>query len=120
MQRGIRGATTVSDNSKESIKDSLVELINEIQIRNNLKVEDISHVIFTMTGDLDYIYPAKIVREEFLDWKYVPMMCLQELRIGGSLKMCVRVLVVVNTDVEQSEIRHVYLRGAKVLREDLK
>ncbi len=118
-QRGIRGAVTVDGNTVESVRKSVVELITEIENRNDFLPDDISHVIFTQTGDINCIYPAKVLREEFPSWKFVPMMCVQEMNIEPSLKMCLRVLVVINTKLLQNEINHVYLKGAKVLREDL-
>lgn len=119
MQRGIRGAITVDCNSIEAVKTATVELISEIKKRNNYKEEDISYVLFTMTDDLDCVYPAKFAREVFPEWKYVPMMCTQELKIIGSLEKCLRILIVVNTDIAQNEIKHVYLKGAEKLRKDL-
>lgn len=119
-QRGIRGAITVDDNSKESVKAAVIELITEIKKINNLDETSISHAIFTLTKDIDCIYPARIVREEFSAWKYVPMMCMNEMDIENSLKKCLRVLIVINTTLEQNEIKHIYLKGAIKLREDLK
>jgi len=118
-QRGIRGAITVDKNTAEALKSAVIELISEIQNRNKVRAKDISNVIFTLTKDINCVYPAKIVRDEFKDWQYVPMMCVQEMAIEPSLEMCLRVLIVINTDVEQSGIVHVYLKGAKVLRKDL-
>jgi len=118
-QRGIRGAVTALDNTNEAVKDAVIELISEIKKRNSFKEEDISHVIFTMTEDLDCMYPAKAAREQFKEWKYTPMMCMQELKVKNSLKKCIRVLIVINTELEQNEIKHVYLRDAEKLREDL-
>ncbi len=119
MQRGIRGAITIDTNSIEAVKQATIELISEIKKRNNFKEEDISYVLFTMTDDLDCVYPAKFAREEFIEWKSVPMMCTQELKIIGSLEKCLRILIVVNTDLAQNEIKHVYLKGAVKLRKDL-
>ena len=119
LQRGLRGAITVEENTFEAIKNAVIELITEMKTQNRYKEEDISHVIFTMTDDLDCVYPAKIAREEFKEWKYVPMMCNQELKIKNSLEKCLRILIILNTNLAQTDIKHVYLRGAKKLREDL-
>ncbi len=118
-QRGIRGAITVDNNSVNSLEHAVVELITEIQSRNNFKVNDISHVIFTLTDDINCVYPAKIARDNFPDWKYVPMMCMPEMKIIPSLNKCLRVLVVINTNIAQQEINHIYLKGASILRKDL-
>ena len=119
-QRGIRGAITVDFNTKEAVEEATIELINEIKRRNNFEDKDISHVIFTLTDDINSIYPAKIAREHFLSWKYVPMVCFNELKIENSLKKCLRILITINTNLEQTQINHVYLKGAEKLREDLK
>lgn len=119
-QRGIRGAITVDNNSIESLKESVIELISEIKSRNNYDEKDISHVIFTLTPDINCIYPAKIAREEFDGWDRVPMMCFPEMNIENSLKKCLRILIVINTNLAQNDIKHVYLKGAANLRKDIK
>ena len=85
-QRGIRGAITVDSNSIEEIKNATIELISELKKQNKYKDADISNVIFTMTQDLDAAYPAKFAREKFMEWQYIPMMCVQELDIENSLQ----------------------------------
>ena len=119
-QRGIRGAITVDKDDINSVKEAVITLINEIKKKNNFTPDDISNVIFTFTDDIKCAYPAKYAREEFPEWKYVPMMCVQEMKVINSLKMCLRVLIVINTNLAQNEIKHVYLKGAERLREDLK
>nr|MCH9737533.1 chorismate mutase [Actinomycetes bacterium] len=49
----------------------------------------------------------------------VPLMCAQEMNIDGALERVVRILAQVETDSSRSDITHVYLRGAEVLRADL-
>ena len=120
FQRGIRGAITVDADNSDSVKQAVFELISEIIKKNNFSSKDISHVIFTMTDDLKCVYPAKFAREIFEGWQFVPMMCNQELKILNSLEKCLRILIVINTELAQNEIKHVYLKGAKKLREDLK
>ena len=119
-QRGIRGAITIENDTIADVKDAVITLISEIQKANNYKNEDISHVIFTLTRDIKCVYPAKIAREEFTDWKYVPMVCFNEMDIENSLQKCLRILIVINTELAQKDIKHVYLKGAGKLREDLK
>ncbi len=120
QQRGIRGAITIDENTVEAVKEATIELISEIKKRNHYDEKDISNVIFTLTDDINCVYPAKIAREEFNEWKYVPMMCFNELKIENSLKKCLRILITINTDLAQDEIKHVYLKGAADLRKDLK
>lgn len=119
LQRAIRGAITVEENTIEAVKSAVIELITEIKKRNSYKEEDISHVIFTMTRDLDCIYPAKIARDEFQSWQNIPMMCNQELYINNSLEKCLRIIIIVNTNLAQKDMKHVYLKGAEKLRKDL-
>ena len=81
-------------------------------------VQDIAFAIFTLTKDLNAAFPAKFARLN-CGFDMVPMMCYQELDVPNSIRMCLRVLFVVNTDKNQNEIKHVYLKGAKSLRTDL-
>ena len=119
MTRAIRGAITVKKNTQEAIKKSTVELLKTMLEENEIETSQISHAIFTMTKDLNAAYPAKFARTE-LDFSNVPMMCYQELDIENSLAMCLRIMLVVNCEKKQSEIKHVYLKGAEILRPDLK
>lgn len=118
FSRGIRGAITVENDTVEEIGQATVEMFSKIIELNDVKIEDISHIIFTMTKDLKTAFPARFMRANF-DVSYVPMMCMNELNIVPSLTKCIRVLVVVNTEKTQQEIKHVYLKGAKVLRPDI-
>lgn len=115
--RAIRGAITLEENTKDAIKQATIELLSEIIKQNSIKTEDISHVIFTLTKDLDADFPAKFARTE-MGFDYVPMICAHEINPPGSLPMCFRILMVINSNLSQKEIRHVYLRGARKLRPD--
>ena len=118
MLRGIRGAITVENDTLQEIKEATVEMVTQILEKNSVDPKDIACVNFTMTSDLKCAYPAKFAREidGFSD---VPLLCYQELDIQNSLRKCIRVLVLINTENSQKEINHIYLRGAKVLRPDL-
>ena len=116
--RGIRGANTARDNRSEEIISSTKELLLAILDANPLlESKDVASVLFTVTEDLQAEYPAKAARE--LGWKDVPLMCAREINVPAGLEKCIRVLVMWNTELEQSEINHVYLHGAKKLRPDL-
>ncbi len=119
LQRGIRGAITADENTPECIEKAVVELIEEITFRNGINPKDIVSAVFSMTKDLDCVYPAKFAREHFKQWQYVPMMCFSELDIKGALQKCIRLLITVNTQVSQEDIKHVYLKGAQILRKDI-
>ncbi len=119
LSRGIRGAITLSANTKEEIQSATVELLNEIIEKNEIKTEDISFAIFTLTSDLNADFPAKYARLN-CGFNLVPMMCYQELDVENSLRMCLRILLTVNTNKSQNEIKHIYLKGASALRGGLK
>ncbi len=116
--RGIRGAITIAENTPEEVKSATIELLNLLIQKNGIETEDISHVIFTVTTDIDAAFPALYARKNF-GWDDVAMICTNEIPVQGSLKMCIRVLIVVNTTLKQSEIKHIYLKGAERLRPDL-
>lgn len=116
--RGIRGATTVNADEKDEILAATRELLEAILASNpDLKTGDIASVIFTVTEDLASAFPAQAARD--LSWTLVPMMCAREIPVPGSLSRVIRVLIHWNTDLTQSEIKHVYLREAVKLRPDL-
>ena len=115
--RGIRGAITVERNEAAEIAAATRELIETIIKENSLDTEDIASAIFTVTSDLNAGFPATAVRE--MGWRYIPLLCANEINVPGSLGRCIRVLIHVNTAKSQKEIKHVYLKGAAVLREDL-
>lgn len=112
--KGIRGAITVDNNTYEDIKASTLELLNEMIAQNNIQIEKISHAIFTLTKDLDKVFPAKFARID-LGWDNVGMMCFNEADIDGAIEKCIRVLIVLNCD-NDFEPKFVYLKGAKNLR----
>lgn len=117
--RGIRGAITLEANTKEEIKAATIDLLNELMKTNEIKTQDISFAIFTLTKDLNADFPAKYARLH-CNFENVPMMCYNELDVEDSLNMCLRILLNVNTTKAQDEIKHIYLKGAKKLRKDLK
>ena len=117
--RGVRGAITLNANTKEEIKSATVELLNEMLLKNEIETKDISFAIFTLTSDLNADFPAKYARID-CGFNLVPMMCYQELDVPNSLRMCLRILLNVKSDKPQNEIKHIYLKGATVLRGDLK
>jgi len=116
--RGVRGAITVENNTYEEIEEATIELLTTILDENDFDIDDISHVIFTLTHDLNACFPAKAARIH-LGWNDVPMICTQEIPVPGSVEKCIRVLIVINTKLKKSDIKHVYLGKAKLLRPDL-
>ncbi len=116
MIRGIRGAIIVKKNSPKEILDATGRLLEEIVKSNDVSIEDIASVIFTVTHDLNAVFPAEAARK--IGWKHVPLLCAKEIDVPKSLKKCVRVLMLVNSAKRQQDVKHIYLEGAKVLRED--
>ena len=112
--RGIRGATTVDHNNQAEILAATAELLLLMMSKNGLLVEDIASVIFTVTEDLDAVFPAQAARQ--IGWNEVALMCMREIPVPDSLGKCIRVLLHVNTTRSASEIQHVYLREAVSLR----
>ena len=116
LTRGVRGATTVEANTVEAILEATKELLAAILKANDLDVEYVASAFFTMTPDLNAEFPAIAARE--MGWTDVALLCGHEMNKPGSLPMCLRILLHVNTDKAASDIKHVYLRGARVLRPD--
>ena len=114
ITKGIRGAITVEDNTYEAIRSATLELLNNMIEINRITTDKISHVIFTLTQDLDAEFPAKFARID-LGWNDVAMMCFNELNAKNSLKQCLRVLIVLNCD-DDFKPQFVYLKNAANLR----
>ena len=112
--RGLRGATQISENSIQAMEEAVVELVREIESRNQVGPKDIVWAIFTVTHDVDADFPARGAR--VAGWMDVPMICSREIPVQGSMPRVIRVLLHVNGDGPQN---HVYLRGAQALRPDL-
>ncbi|MBI2764638.1 MAG: chorismate mutase [Chloroflexi bacterium] len=115
--RGIRGATTVSKNSKDDIIDAARELLTTMVEANDIDPEDVASAWFTTTIDLNAEFPAVAARQ--MGWTFVPLMCGHEMGVPGSLPLCLRILLHVNTEKGIHDVHHVYLRGARALRPDL-
>jgi len=112
--RGIRGATTVDNNDCEEILVATTELLRLMVHENNVLVEDIASASFTLTDDLDAVFPAQAARQ--IGWNEVPLICMREIPVPNSLSKCIRVLLLVNTIRSASEIQHIYIRKAVSLR----
>jgi chorismate mutase len=115
--RGIRGATTVAENSREEILAATRQLLALMVRRNGIDRKDVASAIFSTTPDLNAEFPALAARQ--LGWLDVPLLCCHEISVPGSLGNCIRVLVHWNTDRPQADIQHIYIRDAVKLRPDL-
>jgi len=115
--RGIRGATTATENSAAAICEATDELLRAVMERNNVDIAEIASAFFSTTSDLTAEFPAYAARG--LGWLTVPLLCGHEMNVPGALPGCIRVLIHLNTDLPQSAMRHAYLREAVTLRRDL-
>jgi chorismate mutase len=119
--RGIRGATTAHRNTAEAIVEATTELLTELVGSNEVRREDVCFAYFTTTLDLDAEFPALAARQ--LGWIGVPLLCGNDMVVRGpnprSVPMCIRILLLYNTDRAQSEMKSAYLRGAQAIRADL-
>lgn len=112
--RGIRGATTIQENSREEILKETKNLLTEMVRANEINQEDIGSVIFTTSTDVNAEYPAVAARR--LGWYDQALLCGHEMDVPGGLEKCIRVLIHWNTTKAAGEINHVYINGAEVLR----
>ncbi|MDA8217242.1 MAG: chorismate mutase [Dehalococcoidales bacterium] len=115
--RGIRGATTAVDNTRQHILEATTELLTHVVQANDLQTADIAAAFFTTTPDLDATFPALAAR--LMGWTTVPLMGAQEAAVPGSLSLCIRLLLLVNTEKAQVDVRNVYEKGATSLRESV-
>ncbi|MCU0959700.1 MAG: chorismate mutase [Pirellulaceae bacterium] len=115
--RGVRGATTVEENTRESILRNTRQLLALMIRRNGIAPEDVGSAVFSMTDDLNAEFPALAARQ--LGWLDVPLLCTHEVHVPESLPRCVRILLHWNTDKPQHAITHIYIKDAINLRPDL-
>ena len=118
MIRGFRGATTVTKNEESEMLVETEKLVIQMIEKNNIQPEDVSHVLFSVTDDLNASFPAKVARQ-LPGWTHVPVMCMREIDVPNSLERCIRVMMVAKTNLKQDEINHIFLNEAIKLRPDL-
>lgn len=114
--QGIRGAITVEANEAAEILSATDELLRNMIEANGLAPDDIVSGIFTVTRDLDAAFPARAAED--YGWNIVALLHSTEIPVPGSLPRCIRLLVHAYTARPRDQIRHIYLRGATVLRPD--
>jgi chorismate mutase len=115
--RAIRGAVTVDRDEPEAIYRATHALLSAIVDRNDVRIDDIISVIFTVTPDVTSAFPALGARQ--MGWLDVPLLCTMEIPVPGALGRCIRVLLYVESTRARGDIQHVYLGDAEVLRPDL-
>ncbi|MDP9341514.1 MAG: chorismate mutase [Actinomycetota bacterium] len=115
--RAARGAITVDQDGREAVLSATERLLAEMLERNGLGAADIISIVFTATDDVRSTFPAEAARRMGL--RSVPLLCARELAVDGSLPGCIRVLMHFHTDRAPEDVAHVYLEGARSLRDDL-
>lgn len=115
--RALRGATTVLEDTEKQVTERVHELLRDLLERNGLVLDDVISAIFTATADIVSMFPATAARG--VGFGAVPLLCASEIPVPGSMPRCIRVLLHVTTDRPKADLRHVYLHGAQVLRDDL-
>ena len=115
--RALRGATTVDVDSEEQVGERTRTLVTAMLERNGVGKDQLISILFTATDDIHSMFPATAARR--LGLGDVPLMCARELDIVGAMPRCIRVMVHLETDRARSELHHVYLEGARGLRDDL-
>lgn len=115
--RALRGATTVDADTPEQVSERTCALLAAMLERNGAAHEDLISILFTTTPDVTSMFPATAARAMGLG--DVPLLCASEIDVPGSTPRCIRVMVHLTTDRERGELHHVYLQGARGLRDDL-
>jgi len=113
----LRGATTLEVDDEPHMVERVRALLTEMMARNEVAHGDLVSIIFTATDDIHCGFPALAARRMGLG--DVPLLCARELDVDGGTPRCVRVMMHLNSERGRAEMRHVYLEGARGLRDDL-
>ena len=115
--RALRGATTVDRDEPEHITERVVALLEEMLERNGVHHDDLISMLFTATSDIHSMYPPAAARTIGLG--DVPLIGAMEIDVPTGTKQCIRIMAHLETTKTRAEMRHVYLEGARGLRDDL-
>jgi chorismate mutase len=115
--RALRGATTLDVDTREQVFERVTALLAALFERNGLDHDQLVSVIFTATDDIHSVFPATAAREFGLG--DIPLLCARELDIEDGAQRCIRMLIHLDTERDRHDLHHVYLEGAKQLRDDL-
>lgn len=115
--RGLRGATTVAEDTSEEVMQATAELLRAMMERNGVTRDDLVTIIFTATPDITADFPAAAARS--IGLSDVPLLCACEINVRGAIPRVIRVLMHIYTEKSLSDLRHVYLKDAQPLRTDL-
>lgn len=113
----LRAATTLDIDTPEEVRSRTMTLLETLYERNGLNHDSVISILFTATADITSAPPAAAARSfGLLD---VPLLCASEMPVAGSLALCIRLMLHIESDKPRSDLRHVFLRGATVLRPEL-
>ncbi|MDA8070649.1 MAG: chorismate mutase [Actinomycetota bacterium] len=115
--RALRGATTVDADTVEQVTERTQALLEAMLRRNGVDKEDLISIFLTATEDVVSMFPAAAARAMGLG--DVPLICAREISVVGATPRCVRVMMHLTTERSRAELHHVYLEGARHLRDDL-
>ena len=115
--RALRGATTLDEDTAGQVNDRVRDLVSTMMERNGIDHDDLVSILFTATNDVTSMFPATAARS--LGLGDVPLICASELDIAGAMPRCIRVLMHFYTERTRQALHHVYLEGARGLRDDL-
>jgi chorismate mutase len=115
--RALRGATTIEVDTEEQVGERTRTLVTAMLERNGVTKDQLISILFTATGDIHSVFPATAARS--LGLGDVPLICARELDIVGATPRCIRVMIHLETDRARTDLHHVYLEGARGLRDDL-
>jgi chorismate mutase len=115
--RALRGATTIDEDTPDHINERVQQLLKKMIERNDVDKDGIISIVFTATDDIHSMFPAQAARE--IGFGDVPLLCARELDIESGTPLCVRILMHLETDIARADLHHVYLEGARGLRDDL-
>jgi len=113
----LRGATTIEANTKAEVDAKTQRLVEEMLERNAIAHDDLVSIIFTATDDITAEFQATAARA--LGLGDVPLICARELAIDHGKPFAIRVMMHFYGDQPRNELHHVYLEGARTLRDDL-
>ena len=115
--RALRGATTVDADTPEQVAARTVALLDAMLERNGVDHGELISIVFTTTPDIVSMFPATAARAAGLG--DVPLLCASEIAVVGATARCIRILLHFTTERARDELHHVYLEGARGLRDDL-
>ncbi|RPF76458.1 MAG: chorismate mutase [Synechococcus sp. TMED155] len=116
MLRALRGATTAHANTASAMAEAVEELLDALINDNALEGSLVLSATFSVTADLNAMFPASLARRR-PGWDGVALMDCQQMQVEGDLPRCIRVMVMAWMPAERL-LHQPYLRQAARLRPD--